>query len=165
REDAQAYFNSHPEEFRGEKKMHLWNIMAAAPEFAFDAEIKAIRDQMELLLARLASGETFQAVALELAAKKGPLIANDIGVFRFGVLSPELQAVLGDLKAGEYTGLLDTDNGFQIFYVHEIEAGADKQLDEVVSEIQKKLFDERVDKRFEEWLSELREKSHIQIIR
>ena len=165
REDARAYFDSHPEEFRGEKKVHLWNIMTTTPEFAFDAEIKAVRAQMEKILARLASGETFQAIARELAVQKGPLVANDIGMFRFGVLSPELQDAVGDLQAGEHTGILDTDNGFQIFYVYKIEAGAGKEFDKVVSEIQQKIFNERVDKRFEEWLSELRHKSHIQIIR
>jgi peptidyl-prolyl cis-trans isomerase SurA len=165
REDARAYFDSHPEEFRGEKKVHLWNIMTTTPEFAFEAEIKAARDQMEKVLARLASGESFHVIARELAAQKGPLVANDIGVFRYDVLSPELQDAVGDLQEGEHTGLLDTDNGFQVFYVHKIEAGGGKEFDKVVSEIQEKLFNERVDKRFEEWLNELREKSHIQIIR
>ncbi len=164
REDARIYFDSHPEEFRGEKKVHLWNIMTTTPEFAFEAEIKAGRDQMEKVLARLASGEAFQAIARELAAKKGTLAANDIGVFSFGVLSPELQTAVGNLNAGEHTGLLDMDNGFQVFYVHKIEAGAGKQFDKVVSEIQEKIFNEKVDTRFDEWLSELREKSHIQII-
>jgi len=165
REDARVYFDSHPEEFRGEKKVHLWNIMTTTPEFAFEAEIKSGRDQMEKVLARLDSGENFQVIARELAAKNEALVANDIGVFSFGVLSPELQTAVGNLNAGEYTGILDTDNGFQVFYVQKIEAGAGKQFDEVVAEIQEKLFNERVDKRFEEWLSELREKSHIQIIR
>ena len=164
-EDARSYYDNHPDEFRGEKKVHLWNIMTTIPEFAFEAEIEAGRDQMEKVLARLAAGEAFTVIAREFAGKEGPLIANDIGVFRFGALSPELQAAVGDLKEGEHTGLLDTDNGFQIFYVHKVEAGAGKQFDAVMAEIQEKLFNERVDKRFEEWLGELREKSHIQIVR
>jgi peptidyl-prolyl cis-trans isomerase SurA len=165
REDARAYFESHPEEFRGEKKIHLWNIMTTTPEFAFESEIQAGREQMTKVVARLDSGEAFAKIARELSAGKGPVVANDIGEFRFGVLSPELQAAVGSLKAGEHTGLLDTDNGFQIFYVHKIDAGTGKQFDDVVADIQQKLFNELVDKRFEEWLDDLREKSHIQIIR
>lgn len=165
KEDARAYFDSHPEEFRGEKKVHLWNIMTTKPEFAFETEIQAGRDQMEKVLDRLAAGESFQAIARELTAGKGPLTSSDIGEFRFGVLSPELQTAIGDLKAGEHTGLLETDNGFQIFYVHKIVAGAGKQFDEVAPEIQEKLFAEQVDSRFEAWLNDLREKSHIQIVR
>jgi len=165
REDARAYFDSHPEEFRGEKKVHLWNIMTTMPQFAFEAEIKASRDQMEKVRARLAAGEAFNKIAGEIAAAKGPLVANDIGMFRFGVLSPELQTAIGDLKAGEHTELLETDSGFQIFYVQAIEAGTGKQFDEVVADIQQKMFNELVDKRFEEWLDDLRENSHIQIIR
>jgi len=165
REDAQDYFDSHPEEFRGEKKIHLWNIMTTMPQFAFESEIRAGRDQMEKVLARLGAGEAFNEVAREIAAGQGPLVANDIGMFRYGVLSPELQTAVGELKEGEYTGLLETDNGFQIFYVHKIEAGAGKQFDDVVADIQQKMFNELVDKRFEKWLDDLRENSHIQIIR
>jgi len=165
REDARAYFDNHPEEFRGEKKIHLWHIMTTTPKFAFESEIKAGRVQMEKVQARLAAGEAFNDIAREIAAAKGPLVSNDIGMFRFGVLSPELQTAVGELKEGEYTGLLATDSGFQIFYVHKIEAGTGKQFDEVVADIQQKLFNELVDKRFEEWLDDLRENSHIQIIR
>ena len=135
------------------------------PQFAFEAEIKTARDQMEKVLARLESGEAFETVVGELKAGKGPLKANDIGMFRFGVLSPELQAAVGDLEVGEHTGLLDTNNGFQIFYVYKIEGGSGKQFDAVSAEIQEKLFNDQVDRRFDEWLHELRERSHVQIIR
>ena len=165
REDARAYFDSHPEEFQGERKMHLWHIMTNTPKFAFESEIKAGREQMEKVQTRLGAGESFTVIAREISAAKGPLVANDIGLFRFGVLSPELQAAVGDLKEGEYTGLLETANGFQIFYVHKIEAGAGKQFDEVLADIQQKMFNELVDKRFEKWLDDLRKNSHIQIIR
>ena len=57
------------------------------------------------------------------------------------------------------------NNGFQIFYVHKIEAGEGQPFETVEVEIQQKLFNERVDHRFKEWLGELREKSHIEIIR
>lgn len=165
REDARVYFESHLEEFRGEKEVHLKNIMTTTPEFAFQAEMEAGRGYMEKVLARLESGESFDVVARELASKKGPLITNDIGMFKLGVLSPELQDAVGGLKEGQHTGLLDTDNGYQIFYVHKIVAGPGKQFEEVMPEIQEKLFNEQVDRRFEKWLSDLREKSHIQIIR
>lgn len=164
-EDARAYFDSHPEEFKGEKKVHLWHIMTNTPKFAFESEIKAGRSHMENVQARLAAGESFTTIAREISAAKGPLVANDVGMFRFDALSPELQAAVGELKEGEYTGLLEKDNGFQMFYVHKIEAGPGKQFDEVVAGIQQKMFNELVDKRFAEWLEDLRKNSHIQIIR
>ncbi len=164
-EDARAYFESHLEEFRGEKKVHLWNIMTTTPKFAFQAEIEAGRNAMEQVLSRLESGEAFNLIARELTSEKGLLVSNDIGEFRLGVLSPELQEAVGDLNEGQQTGLLDTENGYQIFYVHKVIAGPGKQFEAVMPEIQEKLFNEQVDKRFEEWLNDLRDKSHIQVIR
>ncbi len=165
-EDVRAYFDAHPEEFQGEKEVHLRNIMTDLPKFAFQAEIDASRKQMQQVLDRLDSGEPFNLVARELdQANEGALVSNDIGMFKLSVLSPELQAAVGALEAGQHTGLLDTESGYQIFYVHKVKAGAGKAFETVLPEIQEKLFNEQVDKRFDLWLSDLRKKSHIQIVR
>ena len=164
-EDAREYFENHPEEFKGAKKVHLWNIMTTTPKFAFQAEIEAGRGYMQQVLERLDAGEAFNVIARELSSQKGPLIAHDIGMFRLGVLSPEVRDAVGDLKEGQHTGLLDTDNGYQIFYVQKVVAGPGKKFEEVLPEIEEKLFNEQVDRRFGEWLRDLRKKSHIQIVR
>jgi parvulin-like peptidyl-prolyl isomerase len=68
------------------------------------------------------------------------------------------------MKAGEFSPVLETDFGYQILYVQKIQETPAKTLDEVDSEIQQILYSEYVDNKYQEWLDELRERSHIRIV-
>ena len=89
---------------------------------------------------------------------------GDLGFFRFNDLSPELKEVLVDKSEGEFTSVLDTELGYQILYVEKIEDDTGKSLEEASPEIDKKIFNANVNMKFQSWLMELRQRSHIKII-
>ena len=68
------------------------------------------------------------------------------------------------MKAGEFSEVINTDFGYQILFVQNIQETPAKTLDEVESEIQQLLYSEYVDTKYQEWLDELRTRSHIRII-
>jgi peptidyl-prolyl cis-trans isomerase SurA len=53
----------------------------------------------------------------------------------------------------------------QLFYVEALEEGQSKSLEDVSAEIENILYDEVVNQKFMSWLKDLRERSHIKIIR
>jgi hypothetical protein len=59
---------------------------------------------------------------------------------------------------------VETDFGYQIVFVQDMQETASRPLAQVESEIQDILFRERVDSRFAAWLSDLRKRSHIQVV-
>jgi peptidyl-prolyl cis-trans isomerase SurA len=75
-----------------------------------------------------------------------------------------LQEAMKDLKPGEYTPVLDTDQGLQIFYLQDIEVVPGKSLEEASDEIEQELYKEIVNEKFQSWLEDLRKRSHIKII-
>jgi peptidyl-prolyl cis-trans isomerase SurA len=68
------------------------------------------------------------------------------------------------MKTGEVSPILNTDMGYQIIYVQKIIKTDAKSMADVKPEIQQTLYDEAVENRFQTWLRDLREKSHIKII-
>jgi peptidyl-prolyl cis-trans isomerase SurA len=88
-----------------------------------------------------------------------------LGSFRLDDLAPQLQNTIKDLEAGEFTPVLDTDQGFQIFFVKEIVNTPGKPLEEVSPEIEKILFNEIIEKKFQSWIKDLRRQSVIKIIK
>jgi peptidyl-prolyl cis-trans isomerase SurA len=76
-----------------------------------------------------------------------------------------LRNIIKDMKAGEFTPVFDTDQGFQIFFVKEIVKTSGKPLEEVSPEIEKILFNEIVEKKFQSWIKDLRHQSVIKIIK
>lgn len=162
REDVKSYYEKHRDEYCGEKKFRLKNIIMNVPNFADEAGKKAIYKKMGAVLARLKAGEPFETVARDcLASSK----SGELGIFGINELSPQLQGAIKGLKAGECTSVLDTDYGYQIFYISEIVDAVEKSLEEVLPEIEEKLYNEIVDEKYRSWLDEIYKRSHIKIIK
>jgi peptidyl-prolyl cis-trans isomerase SurA len=162
--EIRDYYDSHPELYGGEVRYHLRNILMQVPEFSTDAEKAAVQEKMNQLSERIQAGEAFADLARQYS--QGPAAADggDIGEFGEKALSPQIRAALDGLDPGGTTEVLDTDQGFQLFYLEAINRTEGKPMASVKDEIHQKLFTEVVDKEFLSWLENLRSGSHIKII-
>ncbi len=163
-EDIKAYYDSHQDEYAGEKKYYLYNIFARlTPEAGISEREEALR-QIKNASARLNQGLSFEELVNQLKDSSSRVQGTDLGLFRLEELSEQLQRAIAKLKAGEISEVLDTDFGFQIIYVQKIQETSTKSLDEIQSEIGEILYNEAVDNRYQDWLDELRKRSLIRII-
>lgn len=119
---------------------------------------------MQQLLIQVEAGKSFSNLARTHSQSPTAADGGDLGVFERESLSPQIQAALDGLKPNQTTAVLDTDQGFQLFYIEAIKRTEGKSLDSVREEIQQKLYAEVVDKKFVSWLEDLRSQSHIKII-
>ena len=163
-EEIRAYYDDHPEIYGGKLRYHLRNILMRVPDFASDAEKQTISQRMQQIESRIQAGESFADLARSYSQSPAAADGGDIGEFTKETLSPKIQEAVDGLIPGQATGVLDTDQGFQLFYVEAISRTEGKPLDSVREEIHQKLFAEVVDKKFLSWLEDLRSQSHIKII-
>jgi peptidyl-prolyl cis-trans isomerase SurA len=163
-QDINAYYKSHPELYGGKISYHLRNILMKVPDYATDAQKQAIQEQMQNVRSQIKDEASFTKLAQTYSQSPTAAEGGDIGEFEEDTLSPQIQAALNGLKAGQTSAVLDTDQGFQIFYVQAIKRSNAKPLKSVKDEIHQKLFNQIVDKKFVSWLDDLRSKSHIKII-
>lgn len=163
-EEIQAYYDSHPELYGGKISYHLRNILMRIPDYATDDEKEAVRVRMQDIRSRIDAGESFAELAVAYSQSPTAAEGGDLGVIEQATLSPQIQTALEGLKSGQTTEVLETDQGFQLFYVEAINQDEGKPLETVRDEIQQKLFTEVVDKKFVSWLDALRSQSTIKII-
>ena len=69
-----------------------------------------------------------------------------------------------DLDAGEYTQVIDTDQGLQIFQVQERVNARNMSLEEASAQIEETLYKEKVNEKYADWMEDLRARSHIKIV-
>jgi peptidyl-prolyl cis-trans isomerase SurA len=165
RKDVEAYYESHMDQYGGEKKYHLRNIIMQVSPYANENEKLLIFNKIKKVREKVEGGKSFKSMARTYS--ESPLAADDgdLGWFKLEEFSPQLQEAIKGLKAGEMTPILDTDQGYQLFYVEEIRITAGKTLEEAFPEIEKNLYREVSDNKFHAWLEDLRKKSHIKIIK
>jgi peptidyl-prolyl cis-trans isomerase SurA len=164
-EDIKTHYDNNKDLYSGKKKYHLRNIIMKVPEDADETKKLIIFRKMEAVLSELNQGEPFEKQARIYSESPLASEGGDLGMFEAKDLSPQLQEAVKVLKEGEYTPVLDTDQGYQILYVQEIQKSPGKTLEEATPEILQKLYKENVNIKYATWLKDLKTRSHIKIIR
>jgi len=163
-EDIAAYYEKHLDMYGGKQKYHLRNILITIPTFADENEKLEIRAKIDEILNELNAGESFETMARDYSESSTAPEGGDLGLFELDSLSPQLQKTIKGMKSGEFTPVLETDQGYQIFFLQEILKTPGKSLEDVSPEIQRILFEENADKKYQEWIEGLRKQSAIKII-
>ncbi|UCD31908.1 MAG: SurA N-terminal domain-containing protein [Desulfobacterales bacterium] len=164
-EDIKSYYENHQSKYAGKEKYHLRNIIMKVPPFADNDDKLEIKSKMDAVLARLNAGESFETLAMIYSESSLAAEGGDLGLFDLDSLSPQLKAAINGMQAGEFTPVIDTDLGYQIFLVQDVVKTQGKSLEDASSEIEKILFTEVINKKFETWVDDLRKQAHIKIIR
>jgi peptidyl-prolyl cis-trans isomerase SurA len=162
--NIQEYYERHREKYAGERKYHLWNIFISADSAADGSNQETALNKMESILAKLKQGVPFESLAEDSNISSLGARGGDLGMYLPSELSEQLRDVVGKMKAGEFSSILNTGNGYQIVYVQKIIETEAKSMSEVATEIHDILYREMVDSRYQVWLDDLRERSHIKII-
>jgi peptidyl-prolyl cis-trans isomerase SurA len=164
--EINAYYRKHLDKFGGAGggKYHLRTIIKKIPPFSDEKQKQSVFTQMKDILAQLHSGKPFDALAREQSDLLAPE-GGDLGTFAMDELSPAIREAIAGLKQGGYTEIIDTDQGYQVFYLQEIRETTGKPIEEVSDEIRETLYNEVVDQKFQAWVKGLKQKSHIKIVK
>lgn len=163
KEDVKAYYDAHPELYGFEEKYHLANVMIKISESPDNpARIQAHQKMSEILTA-LNSGKSIQDVIQKFSGGEFPVQGGELGTFSLSSLDPKIRDAIKNLSPGQYTDIVETDYGPQIFCLIDKVKSSTKSLEQATPEIENKLYKDIVDQKFEKWLDELRSKSAIKI--
>ncbi len=163
-ERIKRYYEEHKDKFAGETKVHLAGIFLVRKEPQREEEIQELTRKGEELLRKLKAGEDFAALARQFSDGPGADEGGDLGTFSTKQLEPDLRKTVQSLPVGGFSGLIVRPNGIQIIKVLSSEGGDGRSLEEVKDAIYSALYQEEVNRRYVEWIRQLREKSYTKII-
>lgn len=165
REEIEAYYKAHYDHPEKEgMQYHLRNIVMRPPASASREEEQATLKVMQSIRQQIESGAPFEEMARQYSQSSFAADGGDLGLFALDTMSDRLREVIAELEAGEMSPVIETGQGYQIFYVQEIVDSADVSVDKFAEEIRRKIYKEKLNVRFEAWLTQLREQSHIKRI-
>ena len=162
-EEIGEYYDKHREDYEGREAVHIRQIFLPVPEGADSGARDRVRAEANQLRERILKGERFEVMAARYS--KGPAAAEggDIGFVERGVMMPEVEKAAFSLPVGEVSEVLETEAGFLLLVVVDKKGAGLKPLPVVRDEIKAKIEDEKVNKKYDEWMAELRKKSFIDI--
>jgi peptidyl-prolyl cis-trans isomerase SurA len=163
KEDIKAYYDSHPDQYGFEEKYHLANIMIKIPENPDSTVRLQIHQKMAEILQALNAGKSIDEVIQAFSDSTAKVQGGELGSFSLSAMDPKIREAVKDLTPGQYSGIIETDYGPQIFCLLDKEKTASKTLEAASAEIENKLYKDIVDQKFSKWIEELRSRSDIKI--
>ena len=149
-EEVKLYYDRHPEEFTLPEKVRASQILVEDEERAE----KALQ-----LLKKRSFEEVAQAYSISPDAEKG----GDMGHFEKGQLPLEFEKVIFGLKVGEYSPVVKSPYGFHVFKLVEKKGEGELPFKEATNLIKVKLMQAKGEELYNNYLIQLKAKSHIRI--
>ncbi len=157
-EDIKAYYESHPEEFEGQRQYHLRSIL-------LPRDLPDLASRQGQVDNALEAGTPFAEVARRHSLGPQASDGGDLGEFPLASLSEPVRKAVSPLADGQYSSWVDTEQGHQRFFVEKILRSDAKPLKDVEARIQETLYKQFVDEKFRSWLEALRQRSYIHVVK
>jgi peptidyl-prolyl cis-trans isomerase SurA len=157
------YYQKNLEKFTDPLEVKIQQIFFPVPERASQEETAAVEREARPILERARRGEDFAELARKFS--KGPEAGDGglLGYFKHRELMPELEEAGFKLRPGEISDLVRSPAGFHILRVLERKGGEPRPFAEVQFKIREELSEAEAQKKFEQWMKELKSKAYIEI--
>ncbi len=163
-EEVKAYYDDHKEEFSTKGKVHLAMIFLKQDDPADREESRALKKKADQIIQKIKAGEDFAQLAVPYSNWPGAKEGGDMGIFKISELNREMAQDIKDLSTGEVGTPIVRPNGIQIIKVLEKDTGGEKSFDQVKASIRSKIYREKLNRAYADWIKGLREKSYVKII-
>jgi len=159
-EEMRSYYADHLDRFLTPMQYRIRQIFIPdSPSPSGQGAEQTARDVQD----QLKKGADFEALVKGYSV--GPEVKDngDLGTVQADHMLPEIRQVIESLKPGEFSGPVKSPAGFHIFRLDEILPPKSRPFEDVKSEIQEHLYQERSAELYERWLKDLRAAAQVEI--
>jgi parvulin-like peptidyl-prolyl isomerase len=161
-EDAEAYYNSHQDEFRFDQ-LRVRHILLHVQPTSAPQQVAGLRARAEGLLFRIKRGESLASLAKEFSDDTGSRDkGGELPPFSRGTTDPTFEKAALALKPGEVSGIVTTSAGFHIIEVISRKQGGLPPYEAVGPELKERLMKDRRGEAVNRLEQQLRAKARIE---
>jgi len=158
--DMKRYFQEHRDRFALSEEYTLSEILIQprSPDDSADA-----REKVREVMARLKQGESFEDLALRFSDGPSASHGGHLGLVRQGELLPAIERTIANLVPGGISDIIETAEGFHIVRLEDKKPKQFRPYEQVRTEIQGLVFQQKSEDVFQSWLTDLKNKAYIEI--
>jgi peptidyl-prolyl cis-trans isomerase SurA len=162
-EEIGEYYSKHREDYEGKEYVRIKQILLMLPKGEDPAVKEKLRADAEAIHKRLMNGESFDQLCAKYSQGPEAAAGGDVGFIERGIIRSEVEDVAFSLPLNQISGVIESSVGFHIIQVVDRRGAGLKAIESVREEIREKIDREKMEKKYGEWLEELRKRSHIEI--
>ena len=157
------YYRKHRNEYEGKDAVRIKQILLPFPKDSDGRQKEGLWEDAEQIHNSLMAGGTFDSVAAKFSQNPRVQAMGDMGFLEKGAMVPEVDQVAFSLKVNEISPVIESSLGYHIIQITDKRGEGLKTIESVRNEIKLKIEEEKMEKKFEEWVEGLKKKSLIEI--
>jgi parvulin-like peptidyl-prolyl isomerase len=162
-EEIGEYYNKNRQDYEGKETVRIKQLLLLLPPNADKTVIAKVKKEALQLHKRIIDGESFDLLIVKYSQGPAAAQGGDVGFIGRGTIIPEVEAAAFSLPVGQISEVIESGVGFHIIQVVDKKGAGLKPLAAVREEIKTKIEDEKLDKKYDEWIASVRAKSHIEV--
>jgi len=162
-EEIGEYYNKNRQDYEGQETVRIKQLLLLIPSNADKTAIDKVKNEAMQLHKRVMDGESFDLLIVKYSQGPAAAQGGDVGYVGKGTIIPEVEKVAFNIPLGKISEVIESSVGFHIIQVVDKKGAGLKPIAAVREEIRTKLEDEKLDKKYEEWIASVRTKSHIEV--
>lgn len=162
-EEIGEYYNKNRQDYEGEETVRIKQLLLFIPSNADKTAIAKVKNEAMQLHKRVMDGESFDLLIMKYSQGPAAAQGGDVGYVGKGTIIPEVEKVAFNLPLGQISEVIESSVGFHIIQVVDKKGAGLKPIAAVREEIKAKLEDEKLEKKYEEWIASVRTRSHIEV--
>jgi len=163
-EAIQKYYEDHRGTFGVAEKVQLAGIFLMRKNMKSEEEMRELYKKAQDISAKLKAGADFSQMAANYSEGPGANQGGDLGQFTVDHLEAGLKSVVEALPEGGISDPLVRPNGIQIIKVVKKQTGKIRSLEEMKEAVYGILYQDEVNRRYQTWITELRNSAYIRVI-
>jgi len=162
-EDVRKRYQENPEKYSEPLEVQIQQVFFPLPKNATNEQVAAVQREASTILERARRGDDFTQLAK--VYSRGPEASEGgvLGYFKKHELVREVEEAGFKLKPGEISDLVRSSAGFHILKVLDRKGGELRPFAEVQNRIREEAMQEESEKKFNEWMTDLKSKAYIEI--
>lgn len=155
-DDCREFYDANAEAFSSGEELHASHILLRVDQTADDAAKSAAQSSLGELRKQIVGGADFAELATAHSDCPSKAQGGDLGWFERGLMVEPFDNAAFVLKPGEISPVIETQFGYHIIKCAERKAAETKAFDEVKTDIQNGLQEERKNEGFTRYIETLR---------
>lgn len=148
--EVRKYYQNNPQQFERPEQVRVRQIVVSS-----EAEAQQVLEQLQ-------ANPDFAAIARERSTAPEAEQGGDLGYFSRGDMPAEFNVVF-TLPKGGVSGVVKSPYGFHVFKLENKRPAGLLGLEEASPAIREKLMHEKQDRRYQQWLKELRSRTKFEV--
>ncbi len=155
------YYKLHPQEFTVPTEFGLHAVYLASA----GKNPEALAAQKQEIDAKLKAGTPFDDVAATLSDSPVKELKGDLKTVKKGEIDKTLEQAVEKMKTGDISPWVEAKNGWYLIKLVDKKESRLQTFTEVKDQVQQRLYGEKRQKKMDEYMTQLKERSYVRILK